>query len=264
MRSIQGLGLYEMIDVRGLSFGYVRPDEIFHGFNWSVDPGDSWAVLGPSGCGKTTLVYLLAALRRPCSGSVQVDGVEVTAPRTSTGLILQDHGLLPWAKARDNVALGLRIRKVRPVDRETKVGYWLKRLGIDPVAGKYPSQLSGGQRQRVAIARTLALDPTLLLMDEPFSSLDSSTREDLQDLVVNLSEGSGMTTVLVTHDLQEAVFLGRRILIVGQPPIGDYLVIDNPEARQPGYRQSVAFYEKCAQVRGAAVGMMGKREEAIS
>lgn len=250
-----------MIEVRDLSFGYARPDEIFSGFSWSVDPGDSWVVLGPSGCGKTTLVYLLAALRCPCSGSVLVDGDEVTAPRTSTGLILQDHGLLPWAKARDNVALGLRIRKVQSVDREAKVGYWLERLGIDSIAEKYPSQLSGGQRQRVAIARTLALDPTLLLMDEPFSSLDSSTREDLQDLVVNLSEGSGMTTVLVTHDLQEAVFLGRKILIVGQPPIGDYVVIDNPEARRPGYRQSVAFFERCAQVRGITAQIMGKRGE---
>ena len=95
-------------------------------------------------------------------------------------------------------------------------------------------------------------------MDEPFSSLDSSTREDLQDLVVDLSEGSGVTTVLVTHDLQEAVFLGRKILIVGQPPIGDDLVIDNPEARTTGYWQSVAFYEKCAQVRGIAAEMMGR------
>ena len=248
-----------MIEVRNLSFGYTRPDEIFCGFSWSVASGDSWVVLGPSGCGKTTLIYLLAALRRPRSGSILVDGSEVTAPRTSTGLILQDYGLLPWAKARDNVALGLRIRKVQPAYRKAKVDYWLERLGIDSVADKYPSQLSGGQRQRVAIARTLALDPTLLLMDEPFSSLDSSTREDLQDLVVTLSEGSGMTTLLVTHDLQEAVFLGRKILIVGQPPIGDYVVIDNPGACQPSYRQSVAFYEKCAQVRGIAADMMGRR-----
>lgn len=248
-----------VIEVRDLSFGYARPDEIYSSFNWSVAPGESWVVLGPSGCGKTTLVYLLAGLRRPCSGCVRVDGAEVTAPRTSTGLILQDHGLLPWARARDNVALGLRIRKVPAAQREDKVRYWLERLGIDAVADKYPSQLSGGQRQRVAIARTLALDPSLLLMDEPFSSLDSSTREDLQDLAVQLSEGSGMTTVLVTHDLQEAVFLGRKILVVGHPPIGDHVVIDNPEARHPGYRQSPAFYEKCAQVRRVAAERMGMK-----
>ena len=114
---------------------------------------------------------------------------------------------------------------------------------------KYPGQLSGGQRQRVAIARTLALEPSLLLMDEPFSSLDSTTREDLQELVAQLSADGGMTTVLVTHDIQEAVFLGKRILIVGRAPISSYLVVENPEARRPGYRQSPAFFERCAEVR---------------
>ncbi len=238
-----------MIEVRDLSFGYARPDEIYKQFNWAVASGESWVVLGPSGCGKTTLVYLLAGLRRASAGSVWLEGSEVVAPRTSTGLILQDHGLLPWAKARDNVALGLKIRRQPEAERETKVRYWLERLGIDSVGGKYPGQLSGGQRQRVAIARTLALEPSLLLMDEPFSSLDSTTREDLQELVAQLSSDGGMTTVLVTHDIQEAVFLGKKILIVGRAPISSYLVVENPEARRPGYRQSTAFFERCAEVR---------------
>ncbi len=246
----------EMIEVQDLSFGYARPDEIYKQFDWSVASGESWVVLGPSGCGKTTLVYLLAGLRRPNLGSVRLDGSEVTAPRTSTGLILQDHGLLPWARARDNVDLGLKIRRIPAVQREAKVRYWLERLGIDGVAGKYPGQLSGGQRQRVAIARTLALDPSLLLMDEPFSSLDSTTREDLQELVVRLSEGSVMTTVLVTHDIQEAVFLGRKILIVGHAPISSYVVVDNPEARRPGYRQGHDFFERCAEVRRITAELM--------
>ncbi len=253
-----------MIEVRDLSFGYSRPDEIYKQFDWSVVSGESWVVLGPSGCGKTTLVYLLAGLRRPNSGLVRVDGVEVTVPRTSTGLILQDHGLLPWAKARDNVALGLKIRRVSEQERESRVRYWLERLGIGAVADKYPGQLSGGQRQRVAIARTLALDPSLLLMDEPFSSLDSSTREDMQELVVRLSEGSGMTTVLVTHDIQEAVFLGRRILIVGHPPIASYVVIENPEARQAGYRQSAVFFERCAEVRRITADLMSHNPGRLS
>ncbi len=239
-----------MIDVRNLNFGYARPDEIYRDFSWSAGSGESWVVLGPSGCGKTTLVHLLAGLRRASSGSVTIDGMEVTAPRTSTGLILQDHGLLPWAKAWDNVAIGLNIRGVSPGERDAKVRYWLERLRIDSVAHKYPGQLSGGQRQRVAIARTLALSPSLLLMDEPFSSLDSSTREDLQELVAQLSEGSGMTTVLVTHDIQEAVFMGRRILIAGRPPIDRCTFIDNPKARHPGYRQSSEFFARCAELRG--------------
>jgi ABC-type nitrate/sulfonate/bicarbonate transport system ATPase subunit len=242
-------GALEVIEVRDLNFGYARPDEIYRDFSWSSGTGESWVVLGPSGCGKTTLVYLLSGLRRASSGSVSVDGSEVTAPRTSTGLILQDHGLLPWAKAGDNVALGLKIRGVPAGERAATVRFWLERLGIDSIAEKYPGQLSGGQRQRVAIARTLALNPSLLLMDEPFSSLDSSTREDLQELVVQLSEGSGMTTVLVTHDIQEAVFMGRKILIAGRSPIELYEVIDNPDARRPGYRQSPAYFARCAEVR---------------
>ncbi|MCL4370569.1 MAG: ATP-binding cassette domain-containing protein [Chloroflexi bacterium] len=248
-----------MIEVQGLSFGYARPDEIYNRIDWAVAPGESWVVLGPSGCGKTTLVYLLAGLRRPTAGSVRVEWSEVTAPRTSTGLILQDHGLLPWTKAWDNVALGLKIRRVPAAEMEAKVRYWLERLGIDGVAGKYPGQLSGGQRQRVAIARTLALEPSLLLMDEPFSSLDSSTREDLQELVVQLSEGSGMTTVLVTHDIQEAVFLGRKILIVGHQPIDSFVVVDNPEARRSGYRRSHEFFERCAQVRDLTAELTNHR-----
>ncbi len=249
-----------MIEVSDLSFGYSRPDEIYSHFDWSVVQGESWAVLGPSGCGKTTLAYLLAGLRRPSLGSVRVDGSEVVSPRTSTGLILQDHGLLPWARARENVALGLKIRRVPEAEREAKVRYWLGRLGIDGVADKYPGQLSGGQRQRVAIARTLALDPSLLLMDEPFSSLDSSTREDLQELVAALPKGSGMTTILVTHDVQEAVFLGQRILIVGYPPISQYVVVDSPQAGQADYRQSATFFERCAEVRRITHELMSRRD----
>ncbi|HEX2988621.1 MAG TPA: ATP-binding cassette domain-containing protein [Chloroflexota bacterium] len=245
-----------MIEVSDLSFGYARPDEIFQNFGWHVARGESWAVLGPSGCGKTTLVYLLAGLRHPSAGTVMVDGAGVTSPRTSTGLILQDHGLLPWAKARDNVALGLKIRRVPRPEMDEKVDYWMERLGIAAVADRYPGQLSGGQRQRVAIARTLALSPSLLLMDEPFSSLDSTTREDLQELVVSLSGGSGVTTVLVTHDIQEAVFLGQRIMIVGRAPIHGYGVVENPYARRSEYRRSPDFFQRCAEVRTLAAELM--------
>jgi ABC-type nitrate/sulfonate/bicarbonate transport system ATPase subunit len=245
-----------VIEVSELFFGYSRPDEIFRHFDWQVAQGESWVVLGSSGCGKTTLVYLLAGLRHPMAGTVSVDGSRVAAPRTSTGLILQDHGLLPWAKAGDNVALGLKIRRVPRGEIAEKVGYWMDRLGIAPVADRYPGQLSGGQRQRVAIARTLALSPSLLLMDEPFSSLDSTTREDLQELVVSLSEGSGMTTVLVTHDIQEAVYLGRRIMVVGGAPIDSYRVVENPFARRAEFRNSPDFYLRCAEVRSLAADLM--------
>src|SRR5512142_2512130 len=132
-----------MIDVRGLAFGYHQPDDLFVGFDWSAARGEFWSILGPSGCGKTTLLYLLAGLRKPTAGSVLVDGRPVEGVRRSTGLILQDHGLLPWATVEENAGLGLRIRGVPARQRSEAVGRWLEVLGIGDLRGRYPSQLSG-------------------------------------------------------------------------------------------------------------------------
>lgn len=238
-----------MIRVEDLDFGYTPGQKIFAGFAWHVAADETWAVIGPSGCGKSTLLYLLAGLRRPRGGRVCIAGQPLTGPRRDTGLILQDYGLLPWATAHDNVRLGLRIRGMRDSEQDSIVDLWLERLGIAHVAHHYPVQLSGGQRQRVAIARTLALDPDLLLMDEPFSSLDAITREDLQDLVISLGVEGRATTVLVTHSIEEAVFLARHILVLPLPPITEAAVIDNPGGGRLGYRQEPAYHEKCAEVR---------------
>ena len=174
-----------MIHINSIDFGYPNLPLLFEEFSLEISPGETWAILGPSGCGKTTLLYLLAGLRFPIKGSIEIDGERLTRPRPHSGLILQDHGLLPWSTVRENVELGLRLRKFygedgthAPINFQPKNGvdYWLERLGIGNIADKYPSQLSGGQRQRTAIARTLVLEPDLLLMDEPFSSLDAVTR----------------------------------------------------------------------------------------
>jgi NitT/TauT family transport system ATP-binding protein len=238
-----------MIEIEELSFAYQHKPPLFQGLRWSVARGESWAVIGPSGCGKTTLLYLVAGLRRPQRGVVTIAGQLVKQPRPATGLILQDFGLLPWATARDNVLLGLRLRGLPRARQRQLADYWLERLALAPVAGHFPAQLSGGQRQRVAIARTLALDPDVLLMDEPFSSLDALTREGMQDLVVELGIEGTVTTILVTHSIEEAVFLGRRLLVLGKPPISSALVVDNPEAGRLGYRGDRAFHAKCAEVR---------------
>ncbi|MGW8251340.1 MAG: ABC transporter ATP-binding protein, partial [Anaerolineales bacterium] len=166
-----------MIELESLTYAHTQGNLIFEEYNWHAEKGDAWAVLGPSGCGKTTLLYLLAGLRFPSQGRILIDGQQLTRPRPHTGLILQDYGLLPWATVRQNAELGLRIRnfygpdgKHTPQDFKPDVDVvpWLERLGLAPVAEKYPGQISGGQRQRTAIARTLALQPDLLLMDEPF------------------------------------------------------------------------------------------------
>ncbi len=238
-------GELDAIRLTGLSFRYAQETTpVFDGFDWRVTQGEVWAVVGPSGCGKSTLLYLLAGLRRPQAGELLVGGYPVPRPRADTGLILQDHGLLPWATVRDNAALGLRIgqfyrnkqgpanqpRPYPPLLPLTAVDPWLERLGIAHLGAKYPAQLSGGQRQRVAIARALALRPDLLLMDEPFSSLDAAIRHDLQRLVLALQAELGLTTVIVTHSVDEAAWLGRRILLLHQPPNQTASVLDNPAA----------------------------------
>ena len=177
-----------------------------------------------------------------------------TRPRPRSGLILQDYGLLPWSTVRQNVELGLRVRHFYGADgRHTPVNfqpgndapYWLKRLGIAEMADKFPSQISGGQRQRVAIARTLALEPDLLLMDEPFSSLDAITRQDLQNLTLTLCSEQKLTLVIVTHAIEEAVGLGHKILLLGGAPNQTARVFENPDAGRNGYRSSQAYHELC-------------------
>lgn len=255
-----------MIQAIGLTFVYGEGTPVFRDFSWQVQPGEAWAVIGPSGCGKSTLLYLVAGLRQPSEGRLTVEGQPVLRPRASVGLVLQDYGLLPWATVWENVALPMRMgrfyrRKVgdldaprpypRPDISREQVAHWLERLGIADLRDKYPSQLSGGQRQRTAIARSLLQQPSLLLMDEPFSSLDALTREDLQRLTVELRAETGLTTVVVTHIIEEAVFLGRRILLLGTPPNQAPYVIENPDAGDPDYRGAPTYWEKCAVLRAA-------------
>ncbi|MGH2523793.1 MAG: ABC transporter ATP-binding protein, partial [Anaerolineales bacterium] len=219
-----------MIEVRSLAFAYPNGRTLFSGFNWSVGAGEAWAILGPSGCGKSTLLYLLAGLRQPTTGEIRIEGQVITRPRPRTGLILQDFGLLPWATCEQNISLGLRVHgfygpdgkhaplDFRPGDVRAITEHWLKRLGLEHVRHHYPAQLSGGQRQRTAIARTLALNPGLLLMDEPFAALDAPTRENLQNLTLELRAEQKLTTLVVTHSIEEAAFLGQKILLLGGEP----------------------------------------------
>jgi NitT/TauT family transport system ATP-binding protein len=237
------------VEVSNLSFAYPNGVAVFDGFNLRIEGGESLAVIGPPGCGKSTLLYLIAGLRRPSRGKVLVAGVPVIGPRRETGLILQDYGLLPWATALGNIALGLRLRGVSSRERKQIATEWLLRLGLERVAHRYPGQMSGGQRQRVAVARTLATNPDLLLMDEPFSALDSLTREDLQGLVLGLGIATRLTTVLVTHSVEEAALLGRRVLVLGKPPLQSGVLIPSPGAGSPEYRHSKEFLDVCHEVR---------------
>lgn len=244
-----------MIDLQRVSFGYRHEKRIFERFSWQAGRGEAWAILGGSGCGKSTLLYLLAGLLHPQEGNLRVGGEILERPRPRTGLILQDYGLLPWATVRENIALGLRVRQFygpdgrhAPSDEivpqvDKRVTEWLDQLGLTEAAESFPGQISGGQRQRTAIARTLALNPDLLLMDEPFASLDAPTRETLQRFVINLNAERGLTTVVVTHAIEEAVQLGRCVLVLGKPPNRIARIVESPPTK-PGSAKALALVER--------------------
>lgn len=236
-----------MIDLQDITYAYQNSDPIFKSFSWKVEAGETWSVIGPSGCGKTTLLYLLAGLRFPTSGKVIINHQQLIRPRPQTGLILQDYGLLPWATVRQNAMLGFRVRsfygpdgKHAPQEKavDPNVDSWLERLGLLPFAEKFPHQISGGQRQRTAIARTLALRPDLLLMDEPFSSLDAPTREGLQKQILEIWIEQHLTMIIVTHAIEEAILMGKKILLLGRPPNLEPVVIENPHAANLDYRDT--------------------------
>jgi len=247
-----------MILVDSISFNYPNGEPLFADFTWKVERGEAWAILGPSGCGKSTLLYLLAGLLFPTKGKIQIDGDELTRPRPKNGLILQDYGLLPWATVRQNAELGLRIRGFYGPDGthspresipQTDVTPWLERLGLLEIADSYPSHISGGQRQRTAIARTLVLNPDLLLMDEPFSSLDAPTREGLQNLTLELQEEQNLTLIVVTHNIEEAAILGKKILLLGRPVHRAPTIIQNPHQAGEDYRKSSLYHTLCDDLR---------------
>lgn len=247
-----------MIELNNLTFSYNSQIDIFQNFSWKISHGETWAILGPSGCGKSTLLYLLAGLRRADSGEIMINGTVLERPRPYTGLIIQDYGLLPWATVRQNTELGQRIRlfygpdgkhSPKNIQSNQSVDPWLERLNLLPLADKYPSQISGGQRQRTAIARTLALAPDLLLMDEPFSSLDAPSRERLQTLMMELQAEQDLTLLIVTHTIEEAAILGKRILLLQEPPIKFPQIIENPGAGKPAYRESAEYTSLCHNLR---------------
>lgn len=253
-----------MICFERVTFAYPGQPPLFRDFSWQVEAGEAWAVIGPSGCGKSTLLYLAAGLRQPTAGRILVDGRPVPRPRASTGLVLQDFGLLPWATVWENVALVMHIGRFyrdkrtpadsprpypRPDVTPQQIEHWLARLGIADQRHQYPSQISGGQRQRAAIARSLLQQPNLLLMDEPFSSLDALTREDLQRLTLELRQETGVTTVIVTHSIEEAVYLGQRILALGRAPNTALRVVENAGAGALDFRDRPAYQQKCTELR---------------
>ena len=220
-----------------------------HAVDLEVTAGQSLAIIGPSGCGKSTLLRALAGLFAVQEGSVLVWGEELRGSRKQTAFLLQDYGLLPWKDVWHNAELGLKIQGVPKKQRCLLVSEALRRVGLADFRRAYPLELSGGMRQRVALARALALQSDLLLMDEPLSALDAFLREDMQDMLLELWQEGGYTQILVTHSIEEAVFLGQRIVVMASNPGRIVAEIQNPDMGTHEYRTSERFFEQCNLVR---------------
>lgn len=235
-----------MISVRNLGISY-GSETALENINLDIPKNKACAIIGPSGCGKTTLLYAMAGLIAPLAGKVLISGEEIRDVRRETGVILQNGGLLPWKTAWGNVSLGLEARKLDEGTVRYRVASILEELRILEHKDKYPAQLSGGQKQRVAIARALVLEPDMLLMDEAASALDAINREHIQNLILKLYKKRPTTMVLVTHSIEEAVFLGQTIVVMEKAAIKH--IIENPYFGDEDIRFKQDYYNICSQVR---------------
>jgi sulfonate transport system ATP-binding protein len=204
-----------------------------------IDPGEFVCIVGGSGCGKTTLLRIIAGLETDFAGTVSLDGHRITGPSLERGVVFQEHRLLPWLTVRDNVAFG---KTGKHKDFSPGVSHYLDLVGLSDFTDAYPHQLSGGMSQRVAIARALAGRPEVLLLDEPFASLDALTRTRMQEELLSIWQVERTTVVLVTHDIEEAVFLADRIIIMSAQP-GTVRRIVNVDLARPRERTGRAFSE---------------------
>ena len=217
--------------------------------NFSVDPGEFVCIVGPSGCGKTTLFRILAGLEPATRGEVTLNGSTVTEPTPNMGIVFQEYHLFPWRTVRGNIAFGLeKAGGLDDTDRERRVQRLVDLVGLAGFEDSYPKSLSGGMKQRVALARALAIDPALLLMDEPFGAVDAQTRERLQDELLDIWRETGKTILFVTHDVEEAVTLADRVVVMGREP-GQIREIVSIALDRPRSRADAAFGDYSARIR---------------
>jgi len=231
---IQLRGVTKEFDVRPTG-GNKRSTQVFTALsdiNLDVRSGEFLVVVGPSGCGKSTLLDLLAGLTTPSAGEILIDGEPVNGPGLDRAIVFQQYALFPWRTARANVEFGLEAQgKARTTrsERKARAQEYLSLVGLNGFEGRYPHELSGGMKQRVAIARSLAYEPDILLLDEPFAALDAQTRESLQDELLRIWRHTGKTIVFITHGIDEAVFLGQRVVVMTSRPGRIRSIIDIPD-----------------------------------
>ncbi|MFC6881816.1 MULTISPECIES: ABC transporter ATP-binding protein [Actinomadura] len=255
-----------MLQINELSHSY-GDHTVLDTMDLQVGEGELVSIVGPSGCGKSTLLRCIAGLITPTGGEVVLNGTPINGVPDDLAVVFQDYSrsLLPWLSVRDNVALPLRQRGRSRAERRSAAEAALKEVGLADAARKYPWQLSGGMQQRVSIARALAYRPSLLLMDEPFGSVDAQTREDLEDLVLQVHQAEGMTILLVTHDIDESVYVGDRVVVLARNPgrIRAELPVALPTPRDQITTRSVPeFVRLRAEVGGLVRGAASPPSEA--
>ncbi len=243
-----------MIEARHITKIYADGTKALHDVTFAIPCGECCSIIGPSGCGKTTLLLIFAGILRSTNGMALIDGREVISASKDSAFIFQDYGLFPWKTVYENVALGLELRGTSRQEQRKIISSLLRDLGLQGFERNYPKQLSGGMQQRVAFARALALKPKILLMDEPLSSLDALTRETLQNLLLQLWIQKRMTMLLVTHSIEEAVFFGRKVIVLSPRPGAVLKTIDNPGVGEEAYRTEEVFFAKCKEVRQSLDG----------
>jgi NitT/TauT family transport system ATP-binding protein len=225
----------EVIGLRKVYDAHGRRVEAIADLTFTVGAGELVCMVGPSGCGKTTLLRCMAGLLSPTAGVMRVNGTSVTGPPPGLAVVFQEYSrsLFPWLRVRENVELPLRAKGIERHRRDELVDEALASVGLADTHAAYPWQLSGGMQQRVAIARAVAYQPLVLLMDEPFAAVDAQTRADLEDLIRDVWHRLGVTLLFVTHDIDEAVYLGQRVIVLSSVPtsVAEDLTIDLPEGR---------------------------------
>jgi len=256
-----------VVELKDLDLVYVTDREAvlaLEGMNLSVMPGEFISLVGPSGCGKTTLLSVIAGLFPPSRGEVLLHGKPVAGPSPEVGYMLQQDYLFPWRTILSNALLGLELTGRLSEDSQAFVLELLEGMGLGGTADRYPHQLSGGMRQRVALVRTLATNPDLLLLDEPFSALDYQTKLQLEDLVVDTLRQRGKTGILVTHDLSEAIAVSDRVIVLAARPgriRSTYVIPENIRVAQPFYaREEAGFNELFHEIWRDLESLEGKGE----
>lgn len=235
-----------MLEIKDLSVTYQSSDESYialQNINLSLPSGGTCAIIGPSGCGKSTLLKVLAGIITDYEGTVLFDGNPILPSKQKIGFIPQNYGLLPWKNVYENICLGVKLKNRQLKVNKSYVEFMMRQLGIDGLEKRYPGELSGGQQQRVSLARSFLLKPDLLLMDEPFSALDAITREEIQDVFLEVWKRQAVSTILVTHYVEEAVYLGQKIIILSSHLGQVSKIIDNPLFGGKDIRKDKGFFE---------------------